>query len=284
MRVTWITSYPKSGNTWVRFFLYNYLVGEPRDPRDIGSRIPDAHIPSQLRAAQPIDGMLYVKTHYVWPTIVPPADQAALQPAIDASEAFIYIVRDPKDTMLSNLHYKKLIQPSHAGRSLVDDREYVKNYITTGGDPEWRLRGYGTWAGHARSWLAATNMRQLLLRYERLKSDPAAEFRRVVEFINAPMDESRFARAIKASSFDNMRAFEVRAKKNARDLVAVFDGSASSTSRGLLFMNKGKSGQSLAHIDPALDAKFDAAFAHATLDHHHGNVNANHGHMQAPRH
>jgi aryl sulfotransferase len=270
VRVTWIASYPKSGNTWVRFFLYNYLVGEVRDPADVGKRLPDGHIPSEVAAAEPIDGMLFVKTHYTWPIEPGPAESTNIKSLVDASEAVICIVRDPKDTMLSNLHYLKLVQPTSAERSKIDDRAYVNNYIAAGGDPYWRLRGFGTWAGHTRNWLAASNLRQLLLRYERLKADPAGEFRRVVEFIKAPMDETRFAKAIKASSFDNMRALEVRAKKANRDMISMFDGSASSTARGMLFMNKGKSGQTLAHIDPALDAKFDAVFARVSSEYGYG--------------
>ena len=43
MSIIWLASYPKSGNTWLRFLLYNYLFGEVRRSGDIARRIPDIH-------------------------------------------------------------------------------------------------------------------------------------------------------------------------------------------------------------------------------------------------
>jgi hypothetical protein len=56
-----------------------------------------------------------------------------------------------------------------------------------------------------------------------------------------------------------MRALEVREKK-AGVAGAVFDGGKPEFERGLLFMNTGRSGQSLASIEAALDAEFDRRF------------------------
>jgi hypothetical protein len=250
--IVWIASYPKSGNTWVRFFLYNYLVGPVTSTRDIGRRLPDFHNEGEIGRAAPVDGKLFVKTHLAWP---PPA------PLLERTAGCIYVLRHPKDTMLSNLHYCRLTAETAAGIEKVDDRAYISEYIRTGGDPYWRLAGFGSWAEHAESWHAAP-VPSVVIRYEDLKANPAAGFGKVLEFLKATPDPDRLAAAVAASKFEQMRAVEIRAKRGA-SADAVFNGAARNISRGLFFMNKGQVGQTLAHIEPGLDDRFDAAFAEA---------------------
>src|ERR1051326_693324 len=66
MGIIWIASYPKSGNTWVRFLLANYLAG----PIESSAQVEEA-VPGYDRAADPRPlieqrGTLYVKTHFPW--------------------------------------------------------------------------------------------------------------------------------------------------------------------------------------------------------------------------
>ena len=250
--IVWIASYPKSGNTWVRFFLYNYLVGPVGSTRDIGRRLPDFHNEGEVARALPIDGRLFVKIHLAWP---PP------EPLAGRTAGAIYVLRHPKDTMLSNLHYCRLTAESASRLEMVDNRAYTDAYIGAGGDPHWRRAGFGTWAEHARSWTEAPVPR-IVVRYEELRSDPAANFAKILGFLGIPLDENRLASALAASRFEQMRAVEIRSKRGAA-ADAVFNGSPRNISRGLFFMNKGGVGQTLAHIEPGLDEKFDAAFADA---------------------
>ena len=41
--VTWLASYPKSGNTWLRFLLYSYYYGSVTVSAQVAERIPDIH-------------------------------------------------------------------------------------------------------------------------------------------------------------------------------------------------------------------------------------------------
>lgn len=250
MRIVWLASYPKSGNTWVRYFLYSYLVGPVPSTAHLARRIPDVHVPGNVQAAEPIDGRLLVKTHFAW------SNAHRFAPA---TEGFIYILRHPKDSLLSNLHYRRLIARNNESMAMINDRAYAEAFLRERGDPLWRVRGFGTWAEHAASWLSSP-IPHLALKYEDLKADPHTHFRRAIEFLKVPVDEQRLAEAVRASSFDQMRAMEVKTKRTAAGDI-VFNGFSKHVSKGMFFMNKGAVGQSLASIDPALDAAFDRQFA-----------------------
>lgn len=252
MRIVWLASYPKSGNTWVRYFLYSYLVGPVASTAHLARRIPDVHVPGHVEAAEPIDGRLLVKTHFAW---------SDAHPYSLHTEGFIYILRHPKDALLSNLHYRRLVARSAESMAMINDRAYAATFLRERGDPVWRGKGFGTWAEHAASWLSKPATPHLVLKYEDLRADPLTHFRRAVEFLKVPVDEARLAEAVKASSFDQMRAMEIRAKRGAAGDI-VFNGYSKYVPKGMFFMNKGAVGQSLASIDPAFDAVFDRQFGH----------------------
>jgi hypothetical protein len=65
--------------------------------------------------------------------------------------------------------------------------------------------------------------------------------------------------AVSRSSFEQMRAMEVR-EKAARKTSAVFAGPPPRPGKPRYFMNEGKTRFTLAHIDPELDRLFDQRF------------------------
>ncbi len=99
----------------------------------------------------------------------------------------------------------------------------------------------------------------ILVRYEDMKADTARELRRMIESTGETYDEARGKRAVELSSFDRLRALEVR-EKSAGTTGTVFYGSKQRLREGLLFMNKGQSGRSLDRIAKGLDALCDARF------------------------
>src|SRR5581483_10745797 len=97
------------------------------------------------------DGRLaLIKTHNLYTTL-PPAARTA---------AFIYIVRHPKDVILSNLNYQRLIQDQHFNET-VSDSDYARLFIRYGGEPQWRILGYGGLEEHIASWLDAPRVPSL---------------------------------------------------------------------------------------------------------------------------
>ena len=103
----------------------------------------------------------------------------------------------------------------------------------------------------------------LQLRYEELKADPTNELIRILEFLGVSRSDEQIAQAINASSFDTMRALEIREKNadKSNDLTKrLFVGSNDATRKGVYFMNAGRTNQSLETIMPGFDAQFNAAF------------------------
>src|SRR5262245_186581 len=97
-QIHWLASFPKSGNTWVRFLLYHYFYGDIADSRAIGSRIPDIHAGDFDRASTLTRTQL-VKTHW---------GLSPQMPHVDRTAGAIYIVRRPQDVLWSMLNYYRL--------------------------------------------------------------------------------------------------------------------------------------------------------------------------------
>ena len=247
-RVVWLASYPKCGNTWVRFMLFSYLYGPPKASLEVARKIPDLHRPLPVDPPEPGSAML-AKTHLML------TDR---HPRLAQTERAIHVIRDPRDVALSALHYRKL-----GGAERLDEAGYLRSFIRAGGDPDWLAQGFGTWASHARSWRGTERFPVLAVRYEDLKADPRAELARMVAFLGEPTDEARAAEAVRASSFESMRALEIREKhqgaRGAGDK-RLFVGDAKATRRGVYFINKGASGQSLDGVAKGLDDAFERAF------------------------
>ena len=88
----------------------------------------------------------------------------------------------------------------------------------------------------------------------------------MIEFLKIDFDQDRYDAAIKASSFDEMRALEIREKKTQNPEKnplekRLFIGTSRATRKGVFFVNKGASGQSLSGISPKLEDAFVEAFA-----------------------
>lgn len=247
--IVWLASYPKCGNTWVRFMLYAYLYAPPAASIDIPRRIPDLHRP--LPMDPPAGPFMLAKTHFAL------SDR---HPSLANTARAIHIIRNPRDVALSALNYRRLATGNSRG---IDEATYLRSFIAAGGDADWLRQGFGTWAAHARSWRETQRFPVLAVRYEDLKADARGVLVMMLEFLGEPIDPVRLEAALKASSFDAMRAMEIREKqKPTKDPKSerLFIGDPKATRQGVYFINKGASGQSLDTVAPGLDAAFDAAF------------------------
>ncbi len=188
-----ITSYPRSGNTWTRFLIGNLIYQDsPVTFTNIESRIPEIYFnPDHVMRRLPRPRIL--KTH------------ECFHPQ---HRRVIYIVRDPRDVCISNYHH-------NLKAGLIPDGypmdEFVHRFLRAEFD-----RPFGSWADNVASWIF---MREndpafLLLRYEEMKRDPAAELAKVAAFLNRlsfrniePTPE-RLARAVELSTPERMRNLE----------------------------------------------------------------------------
>lgn len=246
--IVWLASYPKSGNTWLRFLLHHYLYGEVTESAQVEARIPDLHnvLPGSL--PPPTGKPLLCKTHLML---------GPKHPHVDRTAGFAYILRHPRDVMLSDLNYVHMTTPD--GDQVTDDM-YVREFIRNMGSPMWRRVGMGAWPEHLGSWLAgAASCPHVLLRYDDMKADPGRELSRVLRLLGEEPDKSRVKAAVEGSRFERMRDLEARERREGTTS-NVFSINERSQERGLTFMRAGKSGQSLAHLGPEVEQAFEARF------------------------
>ena len=196
--VNWIASYPKTGNTWVRFMLLNLIYGPQYTTKHLQTLIPDIHKPlDEARVSQ--DSPVLVKTHFLL---------TSSMPLFDMTARYIYIVRNPMDTMVSNLNYL-FARYAAAKDPALNERvrkSYIEEFITAGGDQNWIKIGYGSWIEHARSWVRNdSGFPGLVLRYEDLLADPAVHLRRIADFIDIQKSSHDIETAVAHSTFGRMK-------------------------------------------------------------------------------
>ncbi|HZP17427.1 MAG TPA: sulfotransferase domain-containing protein [Terriglobales bacterium] len=185
---TFIVSYPRSGNTWTRFLLANLL--RPHEPvtfLNIEEIIPDAEALSNRRLKS-VPRPRFIKTHEYFD---------------HRYGNVIYIVRDPRDVVISYYHFQRKYRhiPDECPLDL-----YVQDFVHSR-----RVSGsWGNWGENVGSWLGPRmgTPRFLLLRYEDLMADTAAELTRVCVFLGIHPDPGLLQRAIENSSAEHLRELE----------------------------------------------------------------------------
>ena len=228
-KLYWLASYPKSGNTWVRVFLTNYLndEAEPADinrlkggpiaiDRDIFDRwagVESSDLPydeiANLRPevyrqmARHVDHPMYIKVH---DACTRNAEGQLLFPP-DVTGGVLYLIRNPLDVVVSYAH--------HGGRTLqqtVDSLCNPNGIVYEVPDhmalqlPQRLL----SWSGHVRSWVDQSSLAVTVLRYEDLLSQPEASFQAVLRALRLELDAPRLSRAIAFSQFESMRVQELQ--------------------------------------------------------------------------
>lgn len=205
-RIVWLASYPKSGNTWVRFMLGSLILGRVNASAEIGHQIPDIHYGI---LGQHLYGnhVCIVKTHWkYWPGL----------PLREDTAGVIYIVRHPVDVLESCQNFAMLRSGDLRRKLNPEDlalraANWVDQYIAHGGHPKFLQSGVGTWVEHVQSWTSTQlNWPKLVLRYEDLMLDPAAQLRRIVRFLNLKKSDAEIAAAAAAASRENMKIIEER--------------------------------------------------------------------------
>lgn len=194
----YLVSYPKSGNTWVRFLLANLLHPEtPTTFKNIDMRVPEIYNYSD-RELRAFPRPRLVKSH---------------EPFDFRYPKVIYVVRDPRDVAISKYHWIRKWRGIPDGYPIED---FVTRWIAAEFDRYLRA---GSWADNVLSWLAmrAGLANFLLVRYEDLVTSGRNELRRVASFLGIENTQETLSRAIELSSADHMRALEKRESRQWRD-------------------------------------------------------------------
>jgi hypothetical protein len=225
--ILWLASYPKSGNTWLRAFLANYLADstEPLSPNEItrysssdtlvqpyeevagkpAASLSEDEIrrlrpETQMRLATSSTKTVPVKTHNLLgheggvPLILPQATAGA-----------IYILRNPLDVAVSFAYHTDGDLDTSA-RALTDRQTVMEGEPARGLLPSF----VGSWTLHVRSWTETPGLNAHVVRYEDMLTRPREVFAALTRFLGMPEEPERLRRAIEFSSFDTLKQGEAR--------------------------------------------------------------------------
>lgn len=126
----------------------------------------------------------------------------------DRSLGLIYIIRDPRDVVISYSH--------HTGRSFDDIIEMLMNQNAVLGNSKGKIKTpLSTWDIHVKSW-SMLNVPKYFIRYEDLIKNTQKYFIEIVNFlktdlkINFTLNEKKIENIIKNSSFKNLKNQELK--------------------------------------------------------------------------
>ena len=228
-KIIFITSYPKSGNTWTRLIIsrllnhqkkfnlknindillfsdfknfekldgYKMLENKPIDFDFIVSNWVNA----QYYINKNSDKDIYFKTHNVHGLV-----NNYYFTNKDVCKGFIHLVRDPRDVAISLSHHM-----NYSIDQAIDDMIYNKN-----------KRAYShkvfevisTWKDNINSWLLFRDVPSLFIRYEDLLTNASLQIMRIINFhskINSPLDNVNkeiISKIITETAFHNLQNCE----------------------------------------------------------------------------
>ncbi len=181
-----LVSFPKSGNTWTRFLLGNLMFPDQLATfANIHRLIPDP-TGTTKRDFERLPNPRIIKSHECFDPRYP---------------RVIYIVRDPRDVVVSQYHYHRKI------KKIEDDspiEKFVGRFLAGETCP------HGSWGQNVITWLATSegDPRFLMLRYEDMVADTPRELRKIVSFLHLNTSSEQIAQAVERSSAGRMRKLE----------------------------------------------------------------------------
>jgi hypothetical protein len=224
--LTWLSSYPRSGCEWVRVLVTSYLLDVPApgiDP-DAAVRVaPDlVDLFNHGRMVPLGDDRPYLaKTHF-HPGV------EALRPYRQATGRVVHLVRDPRGVISSHVR-QRLADDERLGD---EERRWLAMELIRQLAPAGRpASGSGPWSHHVLDWASPERIRRYfpnvddicVVRFEDLRSDPAAALHTVVKFlaVGGEVDPDRVRRTVDGSTLRDILEAGLNAPPD--DLVAFQD-------------------------------------------------------------
>jgi Sulfotransferase domain len=255
-KILWLASYPRSGNTWLRVLLHNYLRNAA-EPHDINRLQEHTVIESAARWYQMLDprpcatltkeevaamrpkvqemiarssaDTVIVKTHNA--LVV---DRGTPMISEEHTAGAIYVLRNPLDVAVS--------YAAHFGLSL-DDAVAAMNRPhnqSISNQPAFVYEFHGSWSENVESWTGRDSKAIHVVRYEDLQADAETAFGGIIRFLGLPATAERLQRSIRNSAFEVLQTqernagFRERSRKSDR------------------FFRAGRSGEGRKLLSPAL--------------------------------
>ena len=236
--IIWLTSYPKSGNTWVRSFISTILfsvngendfsnLGQIRQfpdriffkeyVKDFGDVYEVARNWINVQNYLNLDRKIKIfKTHHVNCTI-----ENNPFTNLNNTAGVIHIVRDPRNVVTSIMNHWSLKDINASKELIINENNWLglknhENDVRSNQIPTL----ISSWKTHYNSWKQNSH-NYLLIKYEDLISNPIIYFNEITKFVSRVtklnFNTEKVKKAIETNSFENMKNLEKKGlfKENA---------------------------------------------------------------------
>ncbi len=223
--IIWLASYPKSGNTWVRFFINSLLYTEegkanlynianirsfPKPDQFINlvKNINDIkEISQNWTKAQSILNLdkkiKFIKTHNILCKL-----NGHLFTDFNNTLGAIYIVRDPRNVVTSLKHHFQLDTLENA-KNFIFTENTISGIKNTNQNPIPAL--IGSWQSHYNSWKKFPK-NLLILNYDKILLNPKKEFLKLKKYIERilkfKINKKKFSNSIEECKFKKLQQME----------------------------------------------------------------------------
>ncbi len=220
--ILWLSSYPKSGNTWARIFLTNYLFEETEDPFKNLDKIGSYPRKEYFNFLEEKDFESLKNIEQNFKQYIISQEKINLNGELNLLKShsycgtlngnnfsnksntagFIYFVRDPRSVAISLSH--------HMNQSLEKavDMMLNKNQFMQPDDNDGLLEFFSSWKINYLSW-KNSKYPKLIIKYEELKKDPFETFKKILNFISQfkkiEIDDEKIHKIIKKCEFENLQ-------------------------------------------------------------------------------
>jgi hypothetical protein len=182
-----ITSFPKSGNTWVRLIVAN-LLSIKVNIQNIDHFLPETYSYKESFYLNKLKKRRIIKSHDYFD---------------HRFKKVIYVVRDPREVIVSTYFFQikiKTIKKNYSKRKFINS--FIKGKYSS---------NFGTWEQNVGSWHGSRNKNIIFIRYEDLIDKPVKEIKRISNFLKIKTSNKKILQTIKNTSF---KKFQTEEKNN----------------------------------------------------------------------